>query len=195
VFPEQNAKSPRIVGRGASTTIAFRATRAGDFTYLCSAPGHELAACADNSSSRRAAAQVLVRGRHLAESHRGAGARSASEAHRRCESISMPFELEGRLAEGTTFGYWTFNGRVPGPMLRVRVGDTVDVRVKNSADSTMIHSVDFHAATGRAAEPPPHRSIRVGRNRSSSKLWSRVSMSTIARRRWWPTTSPTACTE
>ena len=57
-------------------------------------------------------------------------------------------ELEGRLAEGTTFGYWTFNGRVPGPMLRVRVGDTVDVRVKNSADSTMIHSVDFHAATG-----------------------------------------------
>ena len=57
-------------------------------------------------------------------------------------------ELEGRLAEGTTFGYWTFNGRVPGPMLRVRVGDTVDVHVKNSADSTMIHSVDFHAATG-----------------------------------------------
>jgi nitrite reductase (NO-forming) len=33
-------------------------------------------------------------------------------------------------------------------MLRVRVGDTVDVHVKNSADSTMIHSVDFHAATG-----------------------------------------------
>ena len=57
-------------------------------------------------------------------------------------------EVEGRLAEGTTFGYWTFNGKVPGPFIRVRVGDTVDIHLKNSADSSMIHSVDFHAATG-----------------------------------------------
>ena len=41
-------------------------------------------------------------------------------------------EIEGRLAEGTTFGYWTFNGKVPGPFLRVRVGDTVEVHLKNS---------------------------------------------------------------
>jgi nitrite reductase (NO-forming) len=57
-------------------------------------------------------------------------------------------ELEGRLAEGTTFGYWTFNGKVPGPFIRVRVGDTIDIHLKNSGDSAMIHSVDFHAATG-----------------------------------------------
>jgi nitrite reductase (NO-forming) len=57
-------------------------------------------------------------------------------------------ELEARLAEGTTFGYWTFNGKVPGPFLRVRVGDTVDVRLKNADNSAMVHSVDFHAATG-----------------------------------------------
>ncbi|HEY8874111.1 MAG TPA: copper-containing nitrite reductase [Stellaceae bacterium] len=57
-------------------------------------------------------------------------------------------ELEGRLAEATTFGYWTFNGKVPGPFLRVRVGDRVEVHMKNSADSSMVHSVDFHAATG-----------------------------------------------
>src|SRR6185503_3557488 len=57
-------------------------------------------------------------------------------------------EQEGRLAEATTFGYWTFNGKVPGPFVRVRVGDTVDVHLKNSAESSMIHSVDFHAATG-----------------------------------------------
>ena len=60
----------------------------------------------------------------------------------------LSVELEGRLAEGTTFGYWTFNGKVPGPFIRVRVGDTVDIHLKNSADSSMIHSVDFHAATG-----------------------------------------------
>src|SRR4029078_9295053 len=57
-------------------------------------------------------------------------------------------ELEGRLAEGTTFGYWTFDGKVPGPFLRVRVGDTVDVRLKNSSESATVHSVDFHPATG-----------------------------------------------
>ena len=37
---------------------------------------------------------------------------------------------------------------MPGPFIRVRVGDTVEVHLKNSPDSTLIHSVDFHAATG-----------------------------------------------
>jgi len=60
----------------------------------------------------------------------------------------LSVELEGRLAEGTTFGFWTFNGKVPGPFLRARVGDRIEVHLKNSTDSSMIHSVDFHAATG-----------------------------------------------
>jgi len=57
-------------------------------------------------------------------------------------------EVEGRLADGTGYVYWTFGGKVPGPFLRVRVGDTVEVYLKNSASSTMMHSVDFHAVTG-----------------------------------------------
>jgi nitrite reductase (NO-forming) len=32
--------------------------------------------------------------------------------------------------------------------VRVRVGDTIEVHVKNAEDSSLIHSVDFHAATG-----------------------------------------------
>ena len=43
VFPDQDTKSPRVTGKGASTTIAFRATKSGDFTYFCSVPGHQLA--------------------------------------------------------------------------------------------------------------------------------------------------------
>src|SRR5262249_41894359 len=43
VFPDQDAKSLRVTGKGASTTIAFRATKSGDFIYLCSVPGHQLA--------------------------------------------------------------------------------------------------------------------------------------------------------
>lgn len=57
-------------------------------------------------------------------------------------------EIEGQLADGTTFTYWTFNGAVPGPFIRVRVGDTIEVHLKNSTTSTMNHSVDFHAVTG-----------------------------------------------
>jgi len=57
-------------------------------------------------------------------------------------------EVVGQLADGTTFPYWTFNKQVPGPFFRVRVGDTIEVHLKNDASSTMNHSVDFHAVTG-----------------------------------------------
>lgn len=59
-------------------------------------------------------------------------------------------EVVGTLdpSVGTTYRYWTFNGKVPGPMIRVREGDTVEVTLRNAADSHMAHSVDFHAALG-----------------------------------------------
>jgi nitrite reductase (NO-forming) len=57
-------------------------------------------------------------------------------------------EIEGQLADGTTYSYWTFNGKVPGPFFRIRVGDTMEVHLKNLTNSTMAHSVDFHAVTG-----------------------------------------------
>jgi nitrite reductase (NO-forming) len=57
-------------------------------------------------------------------------------------------EVTGQLDNGATYRYWTFNGKVPGPFIRVRVGDTVEVMLGNAADSTMMHNVDFHAVTG-----------------------------------------------
>ena len=59
-------------------------------------------------------------------------------------------EVVGTLdpSAGTTYRYWTFNGKVPGPMIRVRQGDTVEVTLQNDATSHMAHSVDFHAALG-----------------------------------------------
>jgi nitrite reductase (NO-forming) len=57
-------------------------------------------------------------------------------------------ERIGELADGTTYRYWTFGGQVPGPFVRVRVGDTVEVNLKNHEDSWMPHNVDFHAVTG-----------------------------------------------
>jgi nitrite reductase (NO-forming) len=57
-------------------------------------------------------------------------------------------EVTGKLADGATYRYWTFNGKVPGPFVRVRVGDVVEVRLKNHEDSAVMHNVDFHAVTG-----------------------------------------------
>lgn len=57
-------------------------------------------------------------------------------------------ELEAHLDDKAMFRFWTFNGKVPGPFVRVRVGDQVEVHLKNHPDSWMMHNVDFHAATG-----------------------------------------------
>ena len=57
-------------------------------------------------------------------------------------------EVTGQLNDGTSYRYWTFDGKVPGPFVRVRVGDTVEVHLKNDDDSALMHNVDFHAVTG-----------------------------------------------
>jgi nitrite reductase (NO-forming) len=148
VFPDQDTKSPRVTGKGASTTIAFRATKSGDFTYFCSVPGHQLAGMQGQFIvTPRPAPQTLVE----ADISREPDDLAPPIAKREPQTVRVDLlsvEVEGRLAEGTTFGYWTFNGKVPGPFIRVRVGDTIDIHLKNSGDSAMIHSVDFHAATG-----------------------------------------------
>jgi nitrite reductase (NO-forming) len=57
-------------------------------------------------------------------------------------------EVEGQLAEGTTYSYFTFNGTVPGPFIRARVGDTVEVTLNNETESAFTHSIDLHAVNG-----------------------------------------------
>jgi nitrite reductase (NO-forming) len=48
------------------------------------------------------------------------------------------------IAPGKVVKVWTFADRVPGPVVRVRVGDLVKVTIRNT--TTMPHSIDFHAA-------------------------------------------------
>jgi nitrite reductase (NO-forming) len=48
------------------------------------------------------------------------------------------------LASGVAYHAWTFNGTVPGPVIRVRVGQTIHFTLQN-ADQSMAHSIDFHA--------------------------------------------------
>ncbi len=57
-------------------------------------------------------------------------------------------EKTEKLADGVEYAFWTFGGTVPGPMIRVRAGDTVELKLKNAPNSTMPHSIDSHAITG-----------------------------------------------
>lgn len=53
-------------------------------------------------------------------------------------------ELLVSIAPGVVYHGWTFNGTVPGPVIRVRQGQTVHFTLVN--DGMMPHSIDFHAA-------------------------------------------------
>jgi nitrite reductase (NO-forming) len=71
----------------------------------------------------------------------------------RTEPATVKVQLEtiervAELNDGSTYRFWTFNNKVPGPMIRARVGDTVEVTMKNADDSWVGHNVDFHAVTG-----------------------------------------------
>lgn len=57
-------------------------------------------------------------------------------------------EVLGEMADGVQFNYWTFDGAVPGPLLRVREGDMVRLTLHNDPTSLHSHSIDLHAVTG-----------------------------------------------
>ena len=61
------------------------------------------------------------------------------------ETIEKTMKME----DGVEYHYWTFGGDVPGQMIRVREGDTVEVEFSNHPTSTVPHNVDFHGATGQ----------------------------------------------
>ncbi|MBT3447804.1 MAG: nitrite reductase, copper-containing [Bacteroidetes Order II. Incertae sedis bacterium] len=57
-------------------------------------------------------------------------------------------EKVGQLADGVDYRFWTFNGSVPGPFIRVRVGDEVTLNLSNHPESFVSHNIDLHAVTG-----------------------------------------------
>ncbi len=52
------------------------------------------------------------------------------------------------------YEYWTFNDHVPGPFIRVRVGDTLEVHHNGSDNMGMPHNIDLHAVTGPGGGAP-----------------------------------------
>src|SRR5438552_8714874 len=150
VFPEFNAGTDRVNRKGASSVTVFRADKAGEFAYFCSLPGHRQAGMEGKIvvGGARAPVVALPPSTSIVRAPTDLPGPLAAGAPRTLTVDLEAVELVGKLANETTYTYWTFNGKVPGPFLRVRVGDTVELRFKNRADSRMIHSVDLHAVTG-----------------------------------------------
>ena len=48
--------------------------------------------------------------------------------------------------KGTTQASWTYDGDVPGPVVRATVGDTIEFTLVNPKENKKSHSIDFHAA-------------------------------------------------
>ena len=57
-------------------------------------------------------------------------------------------EYESEIEEGVKYGFWSFGGTVPGPMVRARVGDSIESHLSNDKDSSQPHNIDIHAVNG-----------------------------------------------
>lgn len=65
--------------------------------------------------------------------------------------VRLDLELHEVISEidsGVTTTFWTYNGTVPGPFLKVTEGDTIDVSLKNPSQNRVPHNIDFHAVNG-----------------------------------------------
>lgn len=174
LFEGSNALSDDVVGQGNSVELEFTPSQEGTFAYYCDIPGHRqagmegkfivgsgISAVASEAGNDYASSDTTA----SVSASISAGPADATAVDIVHEPTDIPVsvgnrgpetlridletvELSGQLADGTTFKYWTFNGKVPGPFIRVREGDTVEVHLKNLPDSVMAHSVDFHAVTG-----------------------------------------------
>jgi nitrite reductase (NO-forming) len=166
---EFGVNSGQLLSDEQTVTMEFTADKAGDFTYYCSVPGHRQigmegllrvdgsdTAAAQESMTHSAnepdiiptAAPAVVDAtsvvRNPANVPPPVGEREAQ--HLVVEMTAT--EVDGILADGTTYRYMTFDGQVPGPMLRMRVGDTMELHLHNQIESLLPHSIDLHAVTG-----------------------------------------------
>ena len=149
-------KLPAEAGKTATGTVTIPA---GGTTFSCTVPGH--AAAGMTGTVTVAGATPMPSG----ESHGGpapstdvAADPSAPPSVYRDPTapplatgkvIDIDLVVEEKLvtiATGFQQMAWTFNGTVPGPVIRVKVGDHIRVHLKNPATNSLSHSVDFHAS-------------------------------------------------
>jgi len=58
-------------------------------------------------------------------------------------------EVQGRLADGVQYTFWTYGGKVPGKFIRIREGDLVEFHLNNHPNNKMPHNIDLHSVSGQ----------------------------------------------
>lgn len=128
--------------------------------FICSVPGHEAAGMVGNITVAGSAKPTQA-----AEDHGGPPPVTSVEADPNApeyvvfdatapvSSTTTVHDIElvmqekdMTVAPGFVQHVWTFGGTVPGPVIRVRVGDTIRVHLINPPDSEVPHSMDFHSS-------------------------------------------------
>ena len=73
-----------------------------------------------------------------------AGAVLAKTVHVTMHAKETTVKIDNK---GTDYPAWTFDGTIPGPVVRVTEGDTVEFTLINDKENKNSHAMDFHAAT------------------------------------------------
>jgi nitrite reductase (NO-forming) len=133
-FPDFNAHTKDINGKDSQDKVEFTVKADGTFPYFCSIAGHRQAGMegklvvGSGKNPEKITAPSISR--DPGDLPAPIGDRPAQKVRVNLEAV----ELEGRLADGTTYTYWTFGGQVPGPFIRIRVGDEVEVHLATKID-------------------------------------------------------------
>jgi nitrite reductase (NO-forming) len=176
VLDAHKVKSQQILKVGDKTEVTFVAEQSD--AYYCSLPGHRQvgmegqlvvgsAAGGEGAVDESVAAhqpmamatKPIMPVRPVTDDEIGADPTKVPPPVARKEPATVSYrmtskEVTAQIEDGATYEYWCYDGQVPGPMLRARVGDTVEVTLYNDATSKMVHSIDFHAATGPGGGAP-----------------------------------------
>lgn len=129
--------------------LVFTVEDEGVYTYYCSIPGHfatmngRLVVGEGSLPGPAQATDVDSIIRNPTDIPGPVGARPAQDVN----IVLTANEVVAEIEDGTTIEFWTFNQTIPGPLLRVRVGDNVTVTLINPSTNMHRHSIDLHAVT------------------------------------------------
>ena len=148
----------KVAAEAGKTVTAILTIPEGGTTFLCSIPGHAAAGMTGSFSIAGAAGAA-------ADSHGGPGPvtdvpsdpnapgyfpRDATAPDRLKGSTHdidlVMYEKMMTIAEGYQQAVWTFGDSVPGPVIRVKVGDLVRIHLINPKSNKLAHSIDFHSS-------------------------------------------------
>jgi nitrite reductase (NO-forming) len=152
------ADGTKLAANAGETVTGTVNVPAAGITFICSIPGHA-------DAGMKGSVSVSGQTASTADSHGGPAPTTNIAADPNAPKYTLYDATAPKVMDGTTHdidlvvqeklmtvadgfvqAVWTFNGTVPGPVIRVHLGDTIRVHLKNPATNKLPHSVDFHAS-------------------------------------------------